>query len=328
MGCDCVVQLQVLRQEALAEINVYRKLLRLAPQTSFGSHNQLQVTNGLQHISKAIYEVGIAFPGFYRRSAEDIWPVFEFPRGGMEGDPDDEEDDHRDFFPTEIPVQHLLTVYNMTSLISRYGGYAMISGGCETYFGNVIQLLPKRVYIGASLDDDEKLYEEEFLKYLLRLKESGVTVLMLPIPRKLHLDEDVEVEKVKRLLLELPIKGFSFQDSFEVPQVILTVLPYLENLQVLDFVGLPPMGLLVQCKNATAIRCRDLSNFDRGWIVSLLVQLKDFKWKEVSFEAGVFFEDDDVQLLCNENLAPIGWRYSTETEFGPDNVSEIIWRRR
>ncbi|KAI9331742.1 hypothetical protein BDR26DRAFT_869974, partial [Obelidium mucronatum] len=350
-------QLECVYQETLDEINIYRKLLRLPPKTGLASSSPLSQSqiarrsNALslqivppevldrivcfidsetilpfchaipsyKHISKAIYDVGTAFPGYYDGPTL-LWPNFEFPCGSLEknetetnsddgfSDVYDYEDEH---IPTDIPMRHILKIYSLTKLLTRYGGSATIVPSSLEYLDNILPLLPKTVYVQEN--PQEYPFEgDSFSAYLEKLGEAKSYIKMLHIPRVFEgYDDHEEMEQIAEALLKLELGGLAF--STAIPDEIVDVLqkfPLLAEIHVGSVQGFP-VEVLPLCKNLSSLMFLDVEVTDRELLMALIACLSECATlREIVFQSISFGED--VLALLNETdlLGSVGWKHS------------------
>ncbi|KAJ3070529.1 hypothetical protein HDU98_006479 [Podochytrium sp. JEL0797] len=289
----------------------------------------------LSHISKAIFEVGSAFPGFYSGPTL-LWPDLEFPVGSLEKaerelDSEDEDADIFDYddeyAPTEIPVRHILKIYTLSKILSRYNGSAVIVPSSVEYLDNLAPLLPKNIFIGEN--PEELPYNENFSDYLTKLVEIKTCIRMLHVPRVFQgYDDHEEMVLVAELLKSLPdLRGLAF--STEVPDEIVDVLPELEKLGELHVGQMDrfPAEILPRCERLTHLCFMGVEKVEESVLDALLDVLPECEFlREVKFQSfALMTEDLEALVLRKERLMTIGWRD------GPVDVEDLslgsIWKR-
>ncbi|ORY53413.1 hypothetical protein BCR33DRAFT_760870 [Rhizoclosmatium globosum] len=198
-------------------------------------------------LSKAIYDVGTAFPGFYSGPTL-LWPILEFPSGSIEKaehPPTDENDVFNyddDFIPMEIPVRHVLKLFLLTRQLDRYGGGASIIPFSVEHLESVAPLLPKLVIVNEvpeeiSYDYDVDTFAHWLKKWLSLKIKSFIGMLNIPA----DLSEDIlepDTELVAKCLVKIPIGGLTFPGM--IPLDIEKSLPemiHLRELHVGDLDG-------------------------------------------------------------------------------------------
>ncbi|KAI9348669.1 hypothetical protein BDR26DRAFT_853688 [Obelidium mucronatum] len=253
------LEIETLRQAALDEINIYRKLLRLPPQSTLTSHNRttpsgkrlslqtmpteildriasfvgsesiMQLCHSLpelKHISRTIHDVAMAFPS--RGVVDTVRMMMRKMKRTTK---------------TTSRARYLsatmYSIYNLTSLLSRYGGSARFSGGDVAYLDNILPLLPKH-----------------------KLKES-----------KVSLPSEWTASARTNFLEEC-------------------VLPNMRNLKELFLHNHPPSVAL------KSVRCIDTRCVDPQEISDLVHHLPQSSLTYVAFEADIFLNEEQTRHLA------------------------------
>ncbi|KAJ3286267.1 hypothetical protein HDU79_006613 [Rhizoclosmatium sp. JEL0117] len=253
------------------------------------------------HLSKAIYDVAMCFPGYYLDPCQ-LWPTLEFPVGpmskigrlptielegqnendnnsdisdnedsghafngqfGMYGEDEEEDDDA----PTTIPLCCMVPFFLLIRQLDYYGGSAYIFPYEPQYLDQIAPLLPKNVMIGDVPYNYPPDFEFECVsKFLYRWIKLGIKCRIRYLTIPLYFDafgDSMGPRKMAaaEMLAELPYVDSLIIKPDVLPKSIALILPRIQGLSRLVLSSFSGFYVTI-IQSCPSLRILEFSNFE------------------------------------------------------------------